>query len=108
MTEILTISQFPGREMCDFCTAEPTRRFYACRDFVWLNHSKCAHPFIGAWAACAECARLVDGGRWSELTERALAQFKRIHGYSAYEEPHFRAQFREIHHLFQEHMIMEV
>ena len=108
MTEVFTISPFPGREMCDFCTAEPTHRLYACRNFVWLNRSMFAHESIGAWAACEECARLVDGGRWSELTERALAQFKKIHGYSAYEEPNFRERFREIHRLFQDHMITEV
>jgi hypothetical protein len=108
MPEIFTVSPFPGREMCDFCTAEPTDRLYACRNFVWLTHTMFAHGSIGAWAACEECARLVDGSKWSELTERALAQFKRIHGYSAYEEPYFREQFREIHELFQEHMIAEV
>jgi len=107
MTEIFTISAFPGREMCDFCTAEPTHRLYACRNFVWLNHGMCAHESIGAWAACAECARLVDGGRWSELTERALAQFKKIHGYSAYEESYFREQFRELHLLFRQNLIKE-
>lgn len=108
MSETITIEPSPDRECCDFCTAEPTHRLYACRNFAWLNHTMFAHESIGAWAACAECARLVDGGKWSELTERALAQFKRIHGYSAHEESYFRERFREIHQLFQEHMITEV
>ena len=66
-----------------------------------------AHESIGAWAACEECARLVDGGEGSELTERALAQFKRIHGYSRDEEQHFREQFRELHALFKDNMVKE-
>lgn len=108
MSQIIAIEPFPGRECCDFCTAEPTHRLYACRNFVWLNHTIFAHESVGAWAACEECARLVDGGKWAELTERALAQFKIIHGYSAQEERYFRERFREIHQLFQEHRITEV
>ena len=106
--EIVIFDPPPDREVCDFCTAEPTHRRYACRNFVWLNHTMFAHESIGAWAACEQCARLVDEGRWSELTERALARLKGIHGYTADEEPYFRERFREIHQLFQEHMITEV
>jgi len=75
---------------------------------MWLKHAMFAHESVGAWAACEQCARLVDEGKWSELTERALAQFKKIHGYSSDEEPFFRERFREIHQLFEEHMITEV
>jgi hypothetical protein len=107
MTENFIIVPELGRECCDFCTAEPTHRLYACRNFMFLKHAMFAHESIGAWAACEECARLVDEGRWSELTERALARFKRIHGYTADEEPYFRERFREIHQLFQEHIITE-
>ena len=106
--EIVIFDPPPGREVCDFCTAEPTHRLYACRNFVWLKHAMFAHESVGAWCACEICAGFVDAGRWTELTERALAQFKKKHGYSQDEEPYFREQFREIHQLFQEHMITEV
>jgi len=106
--QVFTIQPLPGREMCDFCCTSPTARLYACRNFMWLKHSMFAHESIGAWAACEECARLVDGGKWSELAERALAQFKKAHGYSHDEEPYFREQFREINRLFKEHMITGV
>lgn len=108
MPEIIAIEALPGRECCDFCTAEPVHQLYACRNFIWLNQTMFAHESIGAWAACEQCARLVDEGRWSELTERTLARFKRIHGYTADEEPSFRERFREIHQLYREHMITEV
>jgi hypothetical protein len=106
-SKIVIFDPPPGREVCDFCTAEPTHRLYVCRNFMWLKHAMFAHESIGAWCACKECARLVDGCKWSELTERALAQFKRIHGYSADEEAYFREQFREIHELFREHLVKE-
>lgn len=106
--ETLVIVSEPGREVCDFCTAEPTHRFYACRNFMWMKRTMCTHESRGSWAACETCAELVDAGRWPELTERALAQFKKIHGYSRHEERYFREEFREIHQLFKEHMIKEV
>jgi hypothetical protein len=74
---------------------------------MWLKHAMFGHESIGAWAACEQCARLVDEVRWSELTERALAHFKMIHGYTAHEEPYFRERFREIHQLFRENLIKE-
>jgi hypothetical protein len=75
---------------------------------MWLKRAMFAHESVGAWCACEICAGFVDTGRWKELTERALAQFKKKHGYSADEEAYFRERFREIHQLFQEHMITEV
>ena len=106
--EIVIFDPPPGREVCDFCTAEPTQRLYACRNFVWLKHAMFAHESVGAWCACETCAGFVDAGRWTELTELALAQFKKKHGYSQDEDPYFRERFREIHQLFKEHMITEV
>jgi hypothetical protein len=105
--EIIAIEPFPGRECCDFCCVESTHKIFACKNFVIPDLGPVSHESIGAWAACEECARLVDGGKWSELTERALAQFKRIHGYSACEEPFFRERFREIHLLFRENLVKE-
>ena len=107
MPEIIAIEPFPGRECCDFCCVESTHKIFACKNFVIPDLGPVSHESFGAWAACEECARLVDGGKWSELTERALAQFKRIHGYSACEEPFFRERFREIHQLFKQNMVRE-
>ena len=103
----LVITPEPGLELCDFCTAEPTFRLYACRNFVWLKQGTITHESVGPWAACEVCSRLVDGGRWAELTERALQKFKEKYGYSPYEEQHFREQFWSMHKLFQMHMIKE-
>jgi hypothetical protein len=74
---------------------------------VWLKQGTVTHESVGAWAACEVCARFVDEGRWAELTERALLQFKKQYGYARSEEQHFREQFRSMHRLFQQHMIKE-
>jgi hypothetical protein len=103
----LVITPEPGREVCDFCTAEPTYRLYACRNFVWLKQGTLTHESIGAWAACELCTALVDAGRWAELTEPALVQFRKQYGYTPSEEQHFREQFRSLHRLFEMHMTKE-
>ena len=41
----------PGGECCDFCTARPVFKTYACHNFMW-NKQPFAHESIGAWAAC--------------------------------------------------------
>jgi hypothetical protein len=50
VSEIITIEPYPGRDCCDFCTAEPVHRLYACRNFIWLRHAMFAHESIGAKA----------------------------------------------------------
>jgi hypothetical protein len=97
----------PGRDICDFCTAEPTYRLYACQKFVWLKQGTITHESSGPWTACEVCAQFVDESRWAELTERALQQFKKQYGYSQHEEQHFREQFWAMHRLFEQHMIKE-
>jgi hypothetical protein len=107
--KIFKLEPEPGRECCDFCCVESTHKLFACTNFVIPDMGPAfTHESIGAWAACDECARLIDGNRWSELTERALVQFQRLHGYTRDEEPFFRNQFHEIHLLFSQHMIKEV
>jgi hypothetical protein len=107
VAEIIAIEPFPGRECCDFCCVESPHKIFACKNFVIPDLGLVSHESIGAWAACKEFAQFVDEGRWSELTERALVHFKRIHGYSADEEPYFRERFREIHQLFRENLVKE-
>ncbi len=107
--EIFKVEPEPGRECCDFCCVESVHKVFASTNFVIPDMGPAfTHESIGAWAACEECARLIDKGCWSELTERALAHFKKIEGYSRDEEPFFRDKFQQIHQLFRDHMIKEV
>jgi hypothetical protein len=103
------VEPFPGREMCDFCSERLTTQLYACKNFL-VPRTKTAlfqHESVGAWAACRTCAELVDGERWSELTDRALSNFIKQHGVPRYGHCDVREQFREIHQLFREHLVKE-
>jgi hypothetical protein len=107
--EIFKLEPEPGHKYCDFCCVESVHKVFASTNFVIPDLGPVVtQASIGGWAACSECARLIDGNRWSELTERALAQFRRLHGYTTDEEPFFRSKFHEIHLLFSLHMIKEI
>lgn len=107
--QIFVFEPPPGREMCDFCSASPTTRLYACRNFVIprTGHAVFLHESIGAWAACDRCAVLIDAGHWSHLTDRALRRFTNKHGVPRHEQFEVREQLAEVHQLFREHMIKE-
>jgi len=103
------VEPFPGREMCNFCSERPTTQLYACKNFL-IPRTKTAlfqHESVGAWAACARCAELIDGRRWAELTDRALTNFIKQRGVPRYAQFDVREQFREIHQLFREHLVKE-
>jgi hypothetical protein len=107
--QVFTFDAPPGREMCDFCSASPTARLYACRNFIVprTKHAVFQHESIGAWAVCDRCAVLIDAGHWSQLTDRAFRRFARIYGVPRSEWADVREQLAEIHQLFKEHMIKE-
>jgi hypothetical protein len=106
--EIFRVEPEPGRECCDFCCVESVHKVFTSTNFVIPDLGPVVgQESIGAWAACEECARLIDKGCWSELTERAIGQFKKIEGFTRDEEPFFRSKFHEIHLLFSQHMIKE-
>jgi hypothetical protein len=50
---------------------------------------------------------MIDGNRWSDLTDRALRKFIQTLGVSRYDQPHVREQLRQVHQLFRKHMIKE-
>jgi hypothetical protein len=109
MTEISTISPFPGREVCDFCSEQPTIQIYPCKNFVIPRSTTSVfqHESVGGWVACSRCAELIDAGRWAELTDRAFANFVKRHRVSRYAYFDVREQFREIHQLFRKNLVKE-
>ena len=109
--QVFTFDAPPGREMCDFCSASPTARLYACRNFIIprTKHAVFQHESIGAWSACDRCAVLIDAGHWSQLTDRALRRFcKQVRRPEGRVGAKCESSWREIHQLFKEHMIKEV
>ena len=103
------VEPFRGREMCDFCSERPTTQIYACKNFLvpLTQTAVFQRESVGAWAACRACAELVDGERWSQLTDRALTNFIKQHGVPRYGHCDVREQFREIHQLFREHLVKD-
>lgn len=67
---------------CDFCLAPDPQFSLPVRPFqnqlsIWVPVD------VGTdagWAACADCARLIDLGQWSAVTKRAVADWERRHG----------------------------
>ena len=108
--DILHLVPEPGGEVCDFCTSHPIFKSYSCRNFLvpWSKHWVFQHESVGGWAACRKCADLIDAEKWSELSDRAFRRFVKKHGpIGRYDEFPLRAQFRELHQLFRDHMIRE-
>lgn len=54
---------------CDFCSDRPVVAAYPCRDFTLPDCPEIGSR--GAWAACAECARLIDTDQREALASRA-------------------------------------
>jgi len=108
--QIFVFDAPPGREVCDFCSSSPTSLLYACRNFIIPRTKNASFQpgSIGAWSACDRCAVLIDAGRWSRLTDRALRRFMRNHDLPKDAESDAREQLADIHQLFKEHMIKEV
>ena len=110
MTEIFTISPFPGRDMCDFCADQPVAKIYGCHNFILPNTKQAVfqHGSIGAWAACSKCSQLIDEAKWTRLTDRSVRKFIQRHRIAPYDAIDVRLQLRQIHQLFRKHMIHEV
>ena len=98
-----------GGEHCDFCRAAPVSKFYLCSNFeIGGKPVFTTGTTPGKWAACAECAELVDSRKWNTLTARVLQEFAYRHQVQRRELANLWAQFTEIHWLFAEHMLKEV
>lgn len=94
-------------EYCDFCTAEKVFKLYRCKHFIF-NNMPVFQNGTGTWAACKNCAALVDADRWTELTERSFLKFaKRHRPISRRDATGLREQFRTIHQLFRQHRLRD-
>lgn len=77
----ISVSPVPGYELCDFCNTslhgQPIRDYKAV-DFQMYDSPPVVEPVPipnwsrGDWAACAECARLIDAGEWEALAEHSV------------------------------------
>jgi hypothetical protein len=95
-----------GGDHCDFCCTSPVFRLYRCANFATKGRPvfSCGVS-VGSWATCRRCAQLVDNGKWSDLTDRAVRKFLKRHRVARDEVPAVRAQLAEISRLFAEHVL---
>jgi hypothetical protein len=94
-----------GGDHCDFCQSSPVFTVYPCSNFLHNGLPVFLARTTGTWATCRKCAELVDGKKWSDLTERAYRRFLKRHGASRHEQLVVRAQFAELSRLFAAHML---
>jgi hypothetical protein len=102
-----------GKDECDFCSSPDVVRRYQCMDFD--SESKDAGVLYDGvnldlhstnyWAACAECAKLVDAEDIDALLERAVKALEvktrlRPRRYVA-----FKSHVRHSYELFFKHRI---
>jgi hypothetical protein len=63
--------------ICDFCSSPNITRSYECQSFDVVTVVPKAGPFretsVGSWAACDECAFLIDTEQWEKLIDRSIA-----------------------------------
>lgn len=96
--------------ICDFCSSHEVFQVYMAEDFTAVElEAPNGHPVYlnstGGWAACHECAKLVEAAQWDELLERCFDTFKGslpacVH-LSAQEEQELKGILRGAHEQFR-------
>jgi hypothetical protein len=70
--------------LCDFCSdPSPVRKFGADDFLLDVARPAIGLPAlqsVGAWLACAACARAIDARDWSQLEDRAVTVFMAKYG----------------------------
>jgi hypothetical protein len=61
--------------VCDFCSGKPIVVAYLVEDFS-LPEFHWGSMGVGAFAACAPCRELIEGGRVLELERRSVESFR--------------------------------
>lgn len=95
-----------GGNHCDFCGANYVARLYACRNFEWGGRPVFTRPeTLGRWAACSECAHLVEAIKWGRLHVRVMQEVARRKGITPVELALLAADLRLLHAAIREHMV---
>jgi hypothetical protein len=74
---------------------------------VYLKGEAVEYHSRQEWAACANCASLIDAGEWHSLTERALTALVKRYRLSRSEIPFFRQRVEGLYNTFRRHIIAE-
>jgi hypothetical protein len=96
-----------SKEICDFCVQASLVKAYACSPFVYLKGTPMEHWSCDHWAACQDCACLIDAGKWGALADRAARAFVRQHRLPQTEIVPVRQQMNNLYSAFRQHLIPE-
>ena len=66
------------RGACDFCRTGTAAWVLPVRDFAPSELPQ--HTSTGGWAACGECARLIEKDQWNALVRRVVSDFPEYYG----------------------------
>lgn len=92
--------------ICDFCSSPDLFYGYLAADFIAAEvvvptAGTFALNSLGAWLACRECTKLIEGHKWEELLDRSFRTFREMHGaeldMTEEDEPRIRELLRSIH-----------
>jgi hypothetical protein len=101
-----------GHEVCDFCSSADLFCGYLACDFTAAEVTVPeAGTFVlnslGAWMACRECTRLIEGEQWDELLERSFRRFCATYGadlvVTTEDESRIKEFLRHLHARFREY-----
>lgn len=74
---------FPSTPRCDFCSDPEIVKSYECHPHVMEEHDLGDMLLVShtndPWAACAQCASLIDAGDLRGLVQRGFARYYELH-----------------------------
>lgn len=97
--EINAVSQYP---ICDFCSESSIWAVFPANTFNYFSFLDLNCNSEGEWFACKVCAELINGEKWDDLRDRALAVFKHTYGYEDSELEILKQAVEELHSKFRE------
>lgn len=98
---VVPIDAPPGwRGRCDFCNDSAPTHVLPAQDFT-IPHAP-THSSLADWAACTQCAALIERNEWNALSRRAAQAFARQHGRPM--RPHERASLRALYRRLRAHV----
>jgi hypothetical protein len=88
------------RSICDFCSSPNVTCVYPARTFAAYVFEGIVGESVGDWAACPICRGLIESGRHTELTERALITLLERQPEMKSAEQELRTHIRSFHRMF--------
>jgi hypothetical protein len=76
------VTLYRNPPVCDFCSAQPVTNSYEIADFQIPFVEGVLVPYFstGGFAACADCAKLVDSNNKKALEDRSVESFIELYG----------------------------